>query len=97
MTMNIRWGNSLEMLADDLLGKLGQNKVGMEEIYAKRDGIGSNTQLILLGDKDRLSSVDPGSVMAELCQSSMLAPCVTVLDKNQRAKDAPSSSRSARP
>lgn len=53
------------------------------------DGIGSNTQLILLGDKDQLSSVDPGSVMAELCQSAMLAPCVTVLDKNQRAKDAP--------
>lgn len=40
MTMDIRWGNSLETLADDLFSKLGERKTGTpDEIFAKRDCI----------------------------------------------------------
>lgn len=40
MTMDIRWGNSLEALADDLFAKLGERKSGTpDEIFAKRDCI----------------------------------------------------------
>ena len=50
------------------------------------DAIGQGTRLILLGDKDQLASVEPGSVMAELCQSAALAPCVATLSESHRFK-----------
>src|SRR5690606_21945854 len=33
------------------------------------DAIGTNTRLILLGDKDQLSSVEAGSLFRDLCQT----------------------------
>ena len=36
------------------------------------DAIPLSARLILLGDKNQLASVDPGSVMAELCDSTLL-------------------------
>ncbi len=48
------------------------------------DAIGPQTQLILLGDKDQLASVEPGSVMAELCQARALDACIVTLTESQR-------------
>lgn len=40
MALNIRWGNSLETLADDLFAKLGQSKADIpSEVFQKRDCI----------------------------------------------------------
>lgn len=44
-------------------------------------------RLILLGDANQLSSVEPGSVFSDLCragESGPLAPCVATLRKNYR-------------
>ncbi len=44
-------------------------------------------RLILLGDANQLSSVEPGSVFSDLCKAGSngpLAPCVTTLTKNYR-------------
>ena len=46
-------------------------------------------RLILLGDANQLSSVEPGSVFSDLCKagsSGPLAPCVTTLTTNYRFK-----------
>lgn len=37
------------------------------------DALPGNAQLILLGDKDQLASVDAGAVLGELCQRALLA------------------------
>ena len=44
-------------------------------------------RLVLLGDANQLSSVEPGSVFSDLCKAGSngpLAPCVTTLTKNYR-------------
>lgn len=46
-----------------------------------------DARLLLLGDKDQLSSVETGSVMADLCQCQTLLDAIAVLHKNYRAKD----------
>lgn len=52
------------------------------------DALGQHTRLILLGDKDQLASVDPGSVMAELCESAVLQKaCVVELTESKRFGD----------
>lgn len=51
------------------------------------DAIGSGTQLILLGDKNQLASVEPGNVMAELCQSTALSPVMATLTESKRFLD----------
>ncbi|MCF7837726.1 MAG: exodeoxyribonuclease V subunit alpha [Candidatus Marinimicrobia bacterium] len=48
------------------------------------EAISEHTQLILLGDKDQLASVEPGSVLAELCQAVPLQPCVATLTQSHR-------------
>jgi exodeoxyribonuclease V alpha subunit len=45
------------------------------------------TRLIILGDKDQLASVDPGSVLGDICSQSAqssLKPCMVHLTKNYR-------------
>jgi exodeoxyribonuclease V alpha subunit len=44
-------------------------------------------RLLLLGDKDQLSSVETGSVLADLCRSKPLQDSIATLHKNYRAKD----------
>ncbi len=51
------------------------------------DALSEKTRLVLLGDKNQLASVDPGSVMAELCESSTLRDCVTGLTESKRFND----------
>ena len=51
------------------------------------DAIGSGTQLVLLGDQNQLASVEPGNVMAELCQSISLAPVMATLTESKRFLD----------
>ena len=51
------------------------------------DAIGDQTQLILLGDKDQLASVEPGSVMAEICQSRALQSNVVILTHSHRFQE----------
>ena len=54
------------------------------------DALESRTRLVLLGDKNQLASVDPGSVMAEICESKLLANCVVELTESKRfADDSP--------
>lgn len=48
------------------------------------DALPPRVRLVLLGDKDQLASVDPGSVMAELCASAALAPCIATLATSHR-------------
>jgi exodeoxyribonuclease V alpha subunit len=50
--------------------------------------LGKNTRLVLLGDMHQLSSVDPGNVMAEICNSERLkASRVKWLTKNLRSQE----------
>lgn len=44
-----------------------------------------DARLLLLGDKDQLSSVETGSVLADLCRCETLRDAIAVLDKNYRA------------
>ena len=44
-------------------------------------------RLLLLGDKDQLSSVETGSVLADLCKCQTLKGAIAVLHKNYRAKN----------
>lgn len=44
-----------------------------------------DARLLLLGDKDQLSSVETGSVLADLCRCETLRNAIAVLDKNYRA------------
>lgn len=46
--------------------------------------IGKDTRLVLLGDKNQLASVDPGSVMAEICEAQRLSNHVVELTENKR-------------
>ena len=48
------------------------------------DALGEMTHLVLLGDKNQLASVDPGSVMAELCESVTLKACIAELTESKR-------------
>lgn len=48
------------------------------------DAIGAGTRLVLLGDMHQLASVEPGSVLAEICESQTLAPCVARLVTSRR-------------
>jgi exodeoxyribonuclease V alpha subunit len=47
------------------------------------------THLVLVGDKDQLPAVGCGTVFADLCCADSLSERVAVLDKNWRAKEAP--------
>ena len=50
--------------------------------------LGKKTRLVLLGDMHQLSSVDPGNVMAEICNSERLkASRVKWLTKNLRSQE----------
>ena len=50
--------------------------------------LGKTTRLVLLGDMHQLSSVDPGNVMAEICNSERLkASRVKWLTKNLRSQE----------
>ena len=51
------------------------------------DALGNHTRLVLLGDKNQLASVDPGSVMAEICDSKALESCVVELTESKRFAD----------
>ena len=51
------------------------------------DALDAKTRLVLLGDKNQLASVDPGSVMAELCESATLKDCVAELTESKRFGD----------
>ena len=52
--------------------------------------LGDRTRLVLLGDEHQLSSVDPGNVMAEICNSERLkASRVKWLTKNLRSQKVP--------
>ncbi len=46
------------------------------------DAVGPQTQLILLGDKDQLSSVEAGAVFSDLCSAGL--PCVKQLTYSHR-------------
>ena len=46
--------------------------------------LGKGTRLVLLGDRNQLSSVDPGTVMAEICASARLAGRVKELKESRR-------------
>ncbi|MDD2760546.1 MAG: exodeoxyribonuclease V subunit alpha, partial [Methylomonas sp.] len=47
--------------------------IDLEMMAALLDALPDTTQLILLGDKDQLASVEAGSVMGELCRGAELA------------------------
>ena len=51
------------------------------------DALGEKARLVLLGDKNQLASVDPGSVMAELCESATLKDCIAELTESKRFDD----------
>jgi len=52
--------------------------------------LGKDTRLVLLGDAHQLSSVDPGNVMAEICDSERIkASRVKWLTKNLRSQKVP--------
>ena len=61
------------------------------------DALRDDAQLVLVGDKDQLASVEAGSVLGDLCEgvawerpdSARLRACICVLHENFRAKDAP--------
>lgn len=46
--------------------------------------LGKDARLVLLGDENQLSSVDPGNVMAEICASERLAGRVKRLTESRR-------------
>jgi exodeoxyribonuclease V alpha subunit len=48
------------------------------------EAIGEGTRLILLGDKDQLASVEPGSVMAGICSAPALTGYMVTLTENRR-------------
>lgn len=48
--------------------------------------LGKDARLVLLGDENQLSSVDPGNVMAEICASERLAGRVKRLTESRRFK-----------
>ena len=51
------------------------------------DALPERCRLVLLGDANQLSSVEPGSVFSDFCsagQDGPLAPCVTTLTQNYR-------------
>lgn len=48
------------------------------------DALGGETRLVLLGDQNQLASVDPGSVMAEICEARALDQCLAGLTENKR-------------
>jgi exodeoxyribonuclease V alpha subunit len=50
------------------------------------DAVGPQTRLILLGDKDQLSSVEAGAVFSDLCGAAL--PCVKQLTYSHRFGDA---------
>jgi exodeoxyribonuclease V alpha subunit len=51
----------------------------------------AHAKLILAGDKDQLSSVEPGAFFGSVCavQALQLAQCTVILRKNYRQQDAP--------
>lgn len=54
------------------------------------DAIGPATRLVLLGDSHQLASVQPGSVLAEVCEAQRLSGCVATLQNSFRfAGDSP--------
>jgi exodeoxyribonuclease V alpha subunit len=48
------------------------------------DALDESTHLVLLGDKDQLASVEPGSVLAEICDAAALRPRIATLSQSQR-------------
>ena len=53
------------------------------------EAVPANAKLILIGDKDQLSSVETGSVFADLCRQLQGTPAMVTLQKNWRfSKDS---------
>ena len=48
------------------------------------DALSAGCRLVLLGDMHQLASVDPGSVMADLCSAGALSGCVVELTESRR-------------
>ncbi len=48
------------------------------------EALADGTRLVLLGDRRQLASVQPGSVLAELCTSRPLAGCIAQLEHSRR-------------
>ena len=48
------------------------------------EALSPTTRLVLLGDRHQLASVQPGSVLAEICESEVIAPCIAHLTESVR-------------
>ena len=76
-------------LAVDLLVVDEASMLDIELFHALLDALSDRTQLILLGDKDQLASVEAGSVLADLCRvasDSHYKDFVTELQTSHRFK-----------
>ncbi len=66
--------------------------VDLPMMRALVDAIASTTRLILLGDKDQLSSVEVGTVLGDICVAASsggaLESCVQILRESRRFADA---------
>ncbi len=58
--------------------------VGIEVMAKLLDALPENARLLLLGDENQLASVQPGKVLAELCSSARLEPCIARLTESRR-------------
>ncbi len=62
--------------------------VDLPMMRALVDALAPTTRLILLGDKDQLSSVEVGTVLGDICiaagKGGVLGPCVQTLQKSRR-------------
>lgn len=79
MTQGFRFNRENPLHVDVLLIDEA-SMIDLPMMCAVLEALPAQAQLILLGDKDQLSSVEPGSVLAELCanDSNRLSPGVSV-------------------
>ncbi len=71
-------------LATDILLVDETSMVDLSRMAKLLDALPATARLILLGDKNQLASVDPGSVMAEICEAEALKNCVVELTESKR-------------
>ncbi len=76
--------NRKNPLAADVLLIDETSMVDLPRMAKLLDALPPDARLILLGDKNQLASVDPGSVMAEICESQALKNCVVELTESKR-------------
>ncbi len=48
------------------------------------DAVGPQTRLLLLGDRHQLAAVQPGGVLADICEAPLLRPCLAELTRSRR-------------